>query len=115
MEMKGHKGHHHRAMGGKVEPELHPKPYNAQGSHVEEEAEEKKDGGAAMKKRHRHEKLKDGGHVEGAKKKHRMDRPGRKRGGRIGADMAPLSSAAKIKPAEGHSESVMSGNAEDGP
>lgn len=28
----------------------------------------------------------------------RMDRPGRKRGGRAGADVAPLSSAAKSEP-----------------
>ena len=33
--------------------------------------------------------------VQGFKARMRLDRPGRKRGGRVGADMAPLSSAAK--------------------
>jgi hypothetical protein len=33
--------------------------------------------------------------VMGGKARMRLDRPGRKRGGRVGADMAPLSSAAK--------------------
>lgn len=33
--------------------------------------------------------------VEGPMPKRRLDRPGRKTGGRIGADMAPLSSAAR--------------------
>ena len=45
---------------------------------------------------------KSGGRVEdkeekmhGAKAKFRLDRPGRKRGGRVGCDTAPLSSAGK--------------------
>jgi hypothetical protein len=46
---------------------------------------------------------KHGGHVDGKElehmhghsAKHRLDRPGRKRGGRVGADMAPLSSAGR--------------------
>jgi hypothetical protein len=58
--------------------------------------EEKKDGGAVE------EKKKDGGAVErkfggavsGAKAALRLDRPGRKTGGRVGADKAPMSSAA---------------------
>lgn len=33
--------------------------------------------------------------VMGGKARMRLDRPGRKRGGRVGADMAPMSSAAK--------------------
>lgn len=37
---------------------------------------------------------KDGGVVEGKKAAMRLDRPGRKTGGRVGADCAPLSSAA---------------------
>lgn len=41
---------------------------------------------------------KKGGKVKmaGAKAKHRLDRPGRKRGGRVGADGSPLSSAHKM-------------------
>lgn len=40
-------------------------------------------------------RFKDGGHVEGKKAAMRLDRPGRKMGGRVGADCAPLSTAAK--------------------
>jgi hypothetical protein len=36
----------------------------------------------------------DGGVVSGKKTAMRLDRPGRKSGGRVGADCAPLSSAA---------------------
>lgn len=43
---------------------------------------------------HEEHERKRGGHVaEGHHSKHRMDRPGRKKGGRVGADHAPLSSA----------------------
>jgi hypothetical protein len=107
--MKGHKEHHHRKAGGKVEPEITPKPYNAQRSEVEKEAEEKKHGGK-VKRAH-------GGktehHVDGMKGKHRLDRPGRKRGGRAGADMSPLTTASKVTNAQGHS--ATEGNAEEGP
>ena len=52
----------------------------------------KKRGGASMK------------HVdgEGHAGRRRMDRPGRKRGGGIGADMTPLSSAARTREAGAH-------------
>lgn len=39
-------------------------------------------------------KYRDGGVVGGKKTAMRLDRPGRKVGGRVGADCAPLSSAA---------------------
>jgi len=41
------------------------------------------------------EERKKGGKVKmaGAKAKHRLDKPGRKTGGRVGADRSPLSSA----------------------
>ena len=39
-------------------------------------------------------KFADGGVVMGKKAAMRLDRPGRKMGGRVGADCAPLSSAA---------------------
>lgn len=35
------------------------------------------------------------GGMHGAKAKHRLDKPGRKMGGRVGADRSPLSSAHK--------------------
>lgn len=49
--------------------------------YVLHEAEEKKKGGKVV------------GKVHGGHSKHRLDRPGRKRGGRVGADKSPLSSA----------------------
>ena len=48
---------------------------------VIKEAEEKKKGGKAMGKMH------------GPMSRHRLDKPGRKMGGRVGADKSPLSSA----------------------
>lgn len=76
--------HKHREDGGKVDS------YTATPNKVEEEAEERKKGGKVHRKK--------GGamhHMEGKEAMHRMDRPGRKRGGSVGADMHPLSSAAK--------------------
>lgn len=59
-------------------------PMKAAGNpEVFKEAEAKKRGG----------KVKKMMKAEGGKPKHRMDRPGRKTGGRVGADKAPLSSA----------------------
>lgn len=77
-----HKVHEkHRAKGGAVEGGGNP--------NVIKEAEERKKGGRAKRKH-------GGKSVEmhmGHKAHHRLDRPGRKRGGRIGADKSPLSSA----------------------
>lgn len=95
----------HREMGGKVEPMVKPKPYNAQGSEVEKEADEKKDGGRMKRAK--------GGHVEGKKAMMRLDRPGRKRGGRVGADMSPLTTASKITDAKEHHAGL--GDADEGP
>lgn len=68
--------------------------YAGGGSNVAKEAEEKKHGGKV--------KRKHGGEVEGHKSKKRMDRPGRKRGGGVGADLTPMSTASKEKQAQGH-------------
>lgn len=89
--MKGKK--HHRAKGGKLEVDEMPANEGGGDPAVEREAEEKKHGGAAMHHSKKHRK--HGGHVDGKEKKHRMDRamPGRKMGGRVGADKSPLSSA----------------------
>ncbi len=89
----------HRAKGGSVKETV----YAGEGSNALREARERKKGGAV--------------HGEGEEPKMRGDRkkrarggsvPGRARGGGIGADSKPLSSAAKIKevtkgetPAEG--------------
>jgi hypothetical protein len=78
---------HHRAKGGRIKVD-DVEAYEGGGDPaVEKEAEEKKRGGRAKKAK--------GGHVEGHKPKHHLGRkaPGRKRGGRVGADMSPLSSA----------------------
>lgn len=48
---------------------------------VIKEADEKKKGGKAM------------GKMEGHLSRHRLDKPGRKSGGRVGADKSPLSTA----------------------
>lgn len=91
--------HKHEA-GGVVDKDESPKEvYAGKGSHVEEEADERKDGGKVGHKRMKH---KDGGCIEGHAGKRRLDRPGRKRGGGVGSDMHPLSSASKITNAEGH-------------
>jgi hypothetical protein len=71
-----------RADGGAVEVE------DAGGNKkVMNEAKERKRGGKVMKE----EKM--AGKMHGEMSRHRLDRPGRKRGGRVGADMNPLSSA----------------------
>lgn len=82
---------HKRAKGGEVNW------YAGKDTNVAKEAEEKKHGGKVHKR-------KKGGEVEGHHSKHRLDKPGRKRGGAIGADQKPLSTAARVKPAMGHKE-----------
>jgi hypothetical protein len=98
--MKGRKEHkkEHRkkARGGEV--------YEGAGSNVEKEADEKAAGGAV--------KLKRGGHVRGHERKHRLDRPGRKRGGSVGADAHPLTTANKVRNASGHDADT--GDADEG-
>jgi hypothetical protein len=85
--MKGKK--HHKAAGGKLEVDDMKASEGGGDPEVEKEAEEKKHGGKAMKHR------RAGGRVDGKEKRHRMDQkvPGRKTGGRAGADRSPLSSA----------------------
>src|SRR5215472_17409200 len=63
-----------RKRGGRVHEHEH-----------EEEEEERKAGGRVQRKA--------GGLVTGAKSAARADRPGRKGGGRVGADTSPLTSA----------------------
>lgn len=97
--------HKHEA-GGVIDKDPAPSEvYAGKGSNVEKEADEKASGGKV------HKRMKSGGHVEGHAGKRRLDRPGRKSGGGVGSDKTPLSSAARITPAEGHSAGIMSGNA----
>jgi len=78
-----------RKDGGVVPKDDSPKKvYAGADSNVVKEADERKDGGRVKKK-------KEMGKVDGKMSKMRLDRPGRKSGGRVGADSSPLSSAAK--------------------
>jgi len=82
------KGKMKRAGGGVVPKDESPKKvYAGADSNVVKEADERKDGGRVKKK--------ETGKVEGKMSKMRLDRPGRKAGGRVGADRSPLSEAAK--------------------
>lgn len=84
--MKGKKAH--RAGGGVVDKDDAPREvYAGAGSNVVKEADERKKGGPV--------KAKKSVNMHGAKAKMRLDRPGRKSGGRVGADKSPLSSAAR--------------------
>ncbi len=85
-----HKHMMKRADGGSAKPNF----YAGADSNVAKEAEEKKHGGKVHKKK--------GGHVHGHMAKKRLDKPGRKRGGAVGADMKPLSTAYREKDAVGH-------------
>lgn len=67
-----------KASGGRTDMKVSGNP------DVFKEAEERKAGGRVAK---------SVGFMTGGAVKPRMDRPGRKRGGRVGADKAPLSSA----------------------
>lgn len=88
------KARHKKASGGRTEMKVSGNP------DVFKEAEERKKGGRA--------KRASGGKVEGkviglmtgGGVRPRLDRPGRKSGGRVGADRAPLSSAHSSGAAE---------------
>jgi len=81
------KGRKNRATGGVAPKDPAPKEvYAGEGSNVVKEALKRKHGGKVDGK--------DMGKVEGGKARLRLDRPGRKMGGRVGADSSPLSSAA---------------------
>lgn len=73
------KARHKKAAGGRTGMKVSGNP------DVFKEAEEKKSGGAV--------KAKKLGFMTGGAVKARMDRPGRKKGGRLGANNAPLSTA----------------------
>jgi hypothetical protein len=97
--MKHHAGKHHRKHGGRLGGPEHgdiahddtPKEvYAGAGSDVVKEASKKKRGGAA--KHHMKHVM-----AEGHMSKHRLDRPARKHGGGVGAEMRPLSAAANVK------------------
>jgi hypothetical protein len=97
--MKGHHKGHHKKHGGRTDMVVSGNPdvlKEAEGKESYAKGDEKKHGGK-VKKHHRA----DGGKVEtksvglmtGGAVRPRLDRPGRKRGGGVGADKSPLSSA----------------------
>lgn len=84
--MKGHKSHHHgkhKASGGRTDMKVSGNP----DVFKEAEGKEHKKGGAVKGKKVE---------MHGHKPHHRMDRPGRKRGGGVGADTSPLTSAHRV-------------------
>ena len=108
-----HTGRHHqlhhdmtRKDGGGIGDDdkmVKEESYAGTGSNVEKEAEERRaKRGGRMKRAHggavhkRHPMM-----VEGHKGGHRLDRPGRKRGGAVGADSKPFTSAHNLEPPEG--------------
>ena len=99
----------------KHDKEMKPEAYTAKGSHVEGEAEKGEEGEkmhkGGRKKRAEGGRMHHEEHVEGHHGKKRYDRPGRKRGGAIGSNSHPLSSAAKVEKAEDHD--ATDGNSED--
>lgn len=126
--------HRHRRAAGGRDPEWDGKKgeedrddaptdvYAGKGSNVAKEADERKRGGKVAKKREEKREDKDarkerkaGGRVEkldGHGARHRLDRPGRKRGGGVGADKSPLSSAARTHDRrEGSGEAAVTGGA----
>ncbi len=101
-------GKHHRAKGGRLKVDGVEAGEGGGDPFVEAEAEKKKHGGRAKHHPKHHAK---GGHVEGHKPKHHLGRkaPGRKRGGRVGADLAPLTEAHRSSSAPGPSPKEQEG------
>ena len=108
-----HEGHHKR--GGHVGSRHHAKGGAAHESHmvasgnpnVIKEAEEHKRGGKVREHmKHKHKRKRGGavtktvGLMTGGAVRPRLDRPGRKSGGRVGSDTSPLTSAHHARSAE---------------
>ena len=88
---------HHRAKGGSVKEPGGPIKEAGGNPYVTEEAAEKEGSGHHDKKHGGkvHHKRARGGRIEGHAARHHLGKPGRKRGGRAGADLSPLSSASR--------------------
>lgn len=87
--MKGRKGNN-PTKGVSVSNPSPSMVYAGGGSNVIKEAKQRKRGGKVVG-------------MEGKMASMRLDRPGRKRGGRVGADTSPLTHAASVSAASGHS------------
>lgn len=95
----GHHGHHHkhRKRGGRTEEFVSGNADVMEEAH-DKHGTEKKHGGRAKHHKHGKHHKATGGGVElglatGGGVRPRLDKPGRKKGGRVGADHSPLSSA----------------------
>jgi hypothetical protein len=100
--MKGHKEHHHKkASGGRTDMWVAGNPdvkKEAEGKEPYDKGDEKKHGGKVKHKRAAGGKVI--GKMDGGAVRPRLDRPGRKRGGGVGADTSPLSSAHRTHSSE---------------
>lgn len=88
--------HHHKKKGGRVGMEVSGNPDVMKEAHEDEDGAEtgyKKGGRAKHKKHHRQTGGKVLGLMTGGGVRPRLDRPGRKRGGAVGANTSPLSTA----------------------
>jgi hypothetical protein len=82
---------HHKAGGGRIGMKAYGNPdvfKEAEGKEDYAEGDERKKGGKV--------KMKKEMHAEGHKAHHRMDRPKRAKGGRVGSDRSPLTSAHSV-------------------
>ncbi len=108
--MGSHKANHHKhAKGGRTNMVVSGNPNvlkEAKGEEPYDKGDEKKRGGRAKHKRAAGGKVTALGLMTGGAVRPRLDRPGRKSGGRVGADRSPLSSAHN----SGASESLPKSN-----
>jgi hypothetical protein len=110
----GHKSHHHgkhHKGGGRTGLVASGNPdviKEAKGEEPYDKGDEKKHGGKVKKHHGKHHRATGGkvpatksvGFMTGGGVRPRLDKPGRKRGGRVGSDRAPLSSAHHSSAAE---------------
>jgi hypothetical protein len=97
------KHRHKRKEGGRTDMWVSGNPdvkKEAEGKEPYDKGDERKHGGKAMKKHKRAAGGKVLGRMDGGAVRPRLDRPGRKRGGAVGADRSPLSSAHRSSSAE---------------
>jgi hypothetical protein len=87
-QRKAHKRGGKVSQGQEIHDDTPSMVYSGKDSNVVKEAAHKKRGGALKAK-----------HLEahGDHAKHRLDRPARKHGGKVGSDMSPFSSAHNVK------------------
>lgn len=105
--MAGHKAHHHgkkhKASGGRTDMKVSGNPdvfEESEGKEDYDKGDERKHGGRTKRATGGKVAGKVVGLMTGGAVRPRLDRPGRKMGGRVGADRNPLSSAHSSSSAE---------------